>query len=75
MGNKNACRVSMNRALHIFIAVYGEDSNEVLLHRAKMLTFQVSSILLFWTEKNLVIHVHFTVVLFFPSIASTYASD
>ena len=75
MGNKNACRVSMNRALHIFIAVYGEDSNEVLLHRAKMLTFQVSSILLFWTEKNLVINAHFTVELFPPPIASTYASD
>ena len=75
MGNKNACRVSMNRALHIFIEVYGEDSNEVLLHRAKMLTFQVSSILLFWTEKSLVIHAHFTVALFPPSIASTYASD
>ena len=53
----------MNRALYIFIQVYGEDSNEVLLHRAKMLTFQVSSIQLFCVKKIFVTHAHFSVIL------------
>ena len=53
----------MNRALYIFIQVYGEDSNEVLLHRAKMLTFQVSSIQLFCAEKFFITHAHSSVTL------------
>lgn len=41
LGRFQDCRVAMNRALHIMIMEYGDDSKEVLLHRAKMLTFQV----------------------------------
>lgn len=35
------CEVAMNRALYIWLQRYGENSKEVLLHRGKMLTFQV----------------------------------
>lgn len=35
------CEVAMNRALYIWLERYGENSKEVLLHRGKMLTFQV----------------------------------
>ena len=42
LGRVEDCRVAMNRALHIMIMEYGDDSKEVLLHRAKMLTFQVT---------------------------------
>ena len=36
------CALAMYRALHIIIKKFGEDSKEVLLHRAKMLTFNIS---------------------------------
>lgn len=35
------CEVAMNRALYIWLQRYGENSKEVLLHRGKMLTFQI----------------------------------
>lgn len=35
------CHDAMNRALYVWIAKYGEESKEVLLHRGKMLTFHV----------------------------------
>jgi Tetratricopeptide repeat len=41
LGKKAIVDVSMKRTLHIYINTYGDDSKEVLLHRAKMLTFKV----------------------------------
>lgn len=35
------CEVAMNRALYVWLQRYGENSKEVLLHRGKMLSFQV----------------------------------
>lgn len=35
------CEIAMNRALYIWIQKYGPESKEVLLHRGKMLTFQI----------------------------------
>jgi predicted HTH domain antitoxin len=42
LGRTKECGIAMNRALYIMIKEYGEESKEVLLHRAKMLTFQIS---------------------------------
>jgi hypothetical protein len=42
LGRTKECSIAMNRALYIMIKEYGDDSKEVLLHRAKMLTFQIS---------------------------------
>ena len=41
MGRKKPCELAMDRALHIMIQQYGAQSKEVLLHRGKMLTFQI----------------------------------
>lgn len=42
LGRTKECGIAMNRALYIMIKEYGDESKEVLLHRAKMLTFQIS---------------------------------
>ncbi|RYG96600.1 tetratricopeptide repeat protein [archaeon] len=39
--NKKETDFAMNRALYILIKVYGNESKEVLLHRGRMLTFQI----------------------------------
>ena len=41
LGRKKPCELAMDRALHIIIKQYGAQSKEVLLHRGKMLTFQI----------------------------------
>lgn len=41
LGKLKECEVAMNRALYIFIKVFGQEAKEVLLHRAQMLTFQI----------------------------------
>ena len=41
LGKKDTCRLAMERALYIMIKTYGAQSKEVLLHRGKMLTFQI----------------------------------
>lgn len=41
LGRKKPCELAMDRALHIMIQHYGAQSKEVLLHRGKMLTFQI----------------------------------
>lgn len=38
---RTECNRAMSRALYILLQSYGEDSKEVMLHRGKMLTFQV----------------------------------
>lgn len=35
------CNFAMERALYILLREYGEESKEILMHRAKMMTFQV----------------------------------
>lgn len=40
-GDFITCHYSMRRALYILKQMYEEDSKEILLHRGKMLTFQV----------------------------------
>lgn len=39
--NKRETDLAMNRALYILIKLYGNESKEVLLHRGRMLTFQI----------------------------------
>ena len=43
LGKKETCRLAMERALYIMIKTYGAQSKEVLLHRGKMLTFQIAN--------------------------------
>ena len=43
LGRKKPCELAMDRALHIMIQQYGAQSKEVLLHRGKMLTFQIAN--------------------------------
>lgn len=41
IGDFVTCHYSMRRALHILLQLYPEESKEILVHRARMLTFQV----------------------------------
>lgn len=39
---KRDCELAMKRGLHILLKKYNEESKEVLLHRGKMLSFQIA---------------------------------
>ena len=43
LGNIDKCQIAMNRALFILNKEYGKNSKEVLMHRAKMLTFKLEA--------------------------------